>query len=79
MVFTRKGRAPDVDEAIARAKSLHEELGAMMALQNGIALWRAEAIRQALDKGASLRELAQALGVSIEGVRKMKGAGPPSA
>lgn len=69
--FQPKPREPDVEEAIQAVVRVNGELRAHDAGRRGIVEARAAAIQTALDKGATLAELAKLLEVSHQRIRQM--------
>lgn len=66
-----KRRHPDLQGALEAVHVHHHDVEARRSNLVESAALRAEAIRDALSKGATLRELAAVMGVTAEGVRQM--------
>jgi DNA-directed RNA polymerase sigma subunit (sigma70/sigma32) len=69
--FKPKPRQRGVEKAIQAAVSAHEALQQLEDQSRQLASTRAQAINDALAKGATLRELGERLGLSGERVRQL--------
>jgi hypothetical protein len=69
--FRPKARHAGVDQAVSRAVAYHSELQKLERKRDRLLVLRGTAIARALDRGATLRELGDRLGITAEAVRKM--------
>jgi len=72
VAYQRKERAPDVGDAIDAVVATHTALRVLLEQRHAAVLARTEAVNTALEKGATMTELADKLEVSVERVRQMK-------
>jgi FixJ family two-component response regulator len=69
--FQPKTRQAGVDQAVSRVVSRQRDLRELDRKYQHLVALRAKAVAGALARGATLRELADKLGVTPEAVRKM--------